>query len=196
MNEVSAVNINTQLMGAVVLDANTARKQGYVTDVLINPDKGTVTALLFRISSGDEHALAPEDFHIHNEANAVIAFGEPVTDLAELRKMSEKGIQSQGELVDSEVVTKDGCLLGRVSEVFLLTEPMLAIYHITSSVWQRSFGGGFYLAGNAPCAYSRAGARLIAPADTRQHVFQSLGESVRAWEQETAAAYRPSETAH
>jgi sporulation protein YlmC with PRC-barrel domain len=187
MNEVSAVNINTQLKGAVVLDANTASKQGNVTDVLINPDNGMVMALLFRTYSGAEHALAPEDFHIHDEASAVIAFGEPVTNPAELRKLLEKGVQAQGELVDSAVVTKDGRLLGRVSGVFLKTEPMRAIYHITSSVWQRRFGGGFYLAGNAPCAYSRAGARLIAPADTRRHIFRSLAESVEAQMQEAVA---------
>jgi sporulation protein YlmC with PRC-barrel domain len=188
MNEVSAVNINTQLKGGVVIDANTARKQGNVTDVLINPDNGVVMALLFRTLSGDEHALAPEAFHIHSEANAVIAFGEPIADPAELRKMLEKGVQAQGELVDSAVVTNDGRLLGRVSGVFLQTEPMRAIYHITSSEWQRLFGGGFYLAGNAPCAYSRAGARLITPADTRQYVFRSLAESIEALMQETAAA--------
>jgi sporulation protein YlmC with PRC-barrel domain len=187
MNGVSAVNINTQLKGAVVIDANTARKQGNVTDVLINPDKGAVMALLFRTPSGGEHALASEDFHIYKEANVVIAFGEPITDPAELRKMLEKGVQAQGELVDSAVVTKDGRLLGRVSGVFLQPEPMRAIYHITSSEWQRLFGGGFYLAGNAPCTYSRAGARLIAPADTRRHVFRSLAESVEAQMQEVAA---------
>jgi sporulation protein YlmC with PRC-barrel domain len=187
MKEVSAVNINTQLKGAVVLDANTRHSQGNVADVLINPEQGMVMALLFRTSSGDEFALAPEDFHIHNEANAVIAFGEPVTDPAELRKMLEKGVQAQGELVDSSVVTKDGRLLGRVSGVFLQTELMRAIYHITSSAWQRRFGGGFYLAGNASCAYSRAGARLITLADTRRHVFRSLAESVEAQMQETAA---------
>jgi len=187
MKEVGAVNINTQLEGAVVLDANTASKLGNVTDVLINLDKGVAMALLFRTSSGAQYALAPKDVHIHTEANAVIAFGEPVTDPAELRKMLEKGVQAQDELVDSAVVTKDGRLLGRLSGVFLQTETMRAIYHITSSEWQRLFGGGFYLAGNVPCAYSRAGARLIAPADTRRHVFRSLAESVEAQMQEAAA---------
>jgi uncharacterized protein YrrD len=187
MKEVGAVNINTHLMGAVVLDANTASKLGNVTDVLINPEKGVAMALLFRTLFGAQYAIAPKDVHIHNEANAVIAFGESVTDPAELRKMLEKGVQAQGELVNTEVVTKDGRLLGRVSGVFLQTEQMRAIYHITSSEWQRLFGGGFYLIGNAPCAYSRAGARLIAPADARRHVFRSLAESIEAQMQEVAA---------
>ncbi len=187
MNEVNAFNINTRLKGMIVLDAITAWKRGYGADIVINPDSGTVMALLFHTSSGDERAIAPEDFLIHKEANAVIIFGEPVTEEAELGKMTEKGIRALGEMVDSEVVTKDGRLLGRVSEVFLQTDPMEVIYHITSSIWQRLFGGGFYLAGNAPCAYSRAGARLIAPADTRRYVFRSLAESVKSRMQETAA---------
>ena len=187
MNEVSVVNINTQLIGAVALEANTTLQLGYVTDIVINPEKGTVMALLFRTSSGDERALAPEDLIIHMKVNAVITIGEPVTDLAELKKLTEKGIRAQGELINSEVVTEDGRLLGSVSDVFLLTDPMRVIYHITSSVWERLFGGGFYFTGNAPCAYSRAGARLIAPADTRQYMYRSLAESVNARIQEMAA---------
>ncbi len=54
MNGVSAIISTKQLRGMVALDADTARKRGYVTDIVINPVKGTVLALLFQTSSGDE----------------------------------------------------------------------------------------------------------------------------------------------
>jgi uncharacterized protein YrrD len=167
MNEGRTVSVTKQLNGTVVLDADTTQKRGYVTDVSINPATGTVLALLFETPTGDEHALAPENFLIHEEAKAVIALGDPVTDRAKLRKMLEKGVRAEGELTGSDAVTKDGRRLGRVTQVFLQTDPMLAIYHITSSIRQRLFGGGLYLAGNAPCAFSRADARLIVPADAK-----------------------------
>jgi sporulation protein YlmC with PRC-barrel domain len=189
MNGISDIISIKRLRGMVALDADTARKWGCVTDIVINPVKGTVMAPLFQTSAGDEYALAPEDFHIHNEANAVIAFGSPVTEQAELTRLLGSGARAEGELVGSDVVTNDGCLLGRVTEVFLQQEPMRAIYHITSSLWQRLFGGGLYLAGNAPFAFSHVGSRLIAPDDAQQqHAFRSLTELVNAWMREAAEA--------
>ena len=189
MDEVSAVKVTEQLKGAVVLDAETAWKRGYVTEVAINPADGTVLALLFRTPAGNEQAFAPEDFLLHKETKTVIGFGYPVSGQDELSQVLEKGVRASDEVVGSDVVTKDGRLLGRVTEILLQTELMQVIYRVESSGWRRLFGAGFYLAGNAPCAFSRVGARLIVPADARrQSAFRSLSESVKEWRQKRAAA--------
>jgi sporulation protein YlmC with PRC-barrel domain len=187
MNEITAIRVTKHLLGKVVLDAETAWKKGVVTDVVINPVEGTVVALLFRAPSGEELALALDGFFINGEATAVIEIGEPMTDPDVLKQAMENGARAEGELVGSDVVTKDGRLLGRVTEVLLQTNPMRVIYQIATSRWQRFFGGGIYLADGAPCAYSRVGARLIAPSDTR-YVFRSLMESVKAGMQKSATA--------
>jgi hypothetical protein len=41
MNEGRTVSVTKQLSGTVVLDADTTRTRGYVTDVSINPATGT-----------------------------------------------------------------------------------------------------------------------------------------------------------
>ena len=94
-----------------------------------------------------------------------------------------------GELLGSDIITRDGELLGRISIVFLQIEPLQAIYYFTSSLRQRFFGGGSYLVGTVPGQYSRIGRRLIVPSDSKKyHIYSSLGESVKAWKQETSAA--------
>ena len=168
MNEVRTVSVTKQLRGTVVLDADTTCRWGYVTDVVINPTTGTVVALFFRTINGDEYALAPEDFLIHREAKVVLALGDPVTDRAQLRMILESGVRAEGELAGSDAVTKYGRRLGRVTQVFIQTAPMRMIYHLTSSIRQRLFGGSLYLTGNAPCEFSRADARLIVPADAKK----------------------------
>ncbi|HKX29929.1 MAG TPA: hypothetical protein VJ302_19720 [Blastocatellia bacterium] len=189
MNGFETVNFTKQLKDTIVLDAATASEVGVVTDLLLDPCQGTALALLFQPPAGKEQALLPENFLVHEDSLAVIAYGETVTDVAESASLLKDGVKAYGELIGSDIVARDGRLLGRIDDVFLRLGPLQAIYHFTSSFRQRLFGGGSYLVGNAPGQYSRIGTRLIVPSDTENfYVFGSLGESVEAWRQETVAA--------
>jgi hypothetical protein len=46
---------------------------------------------------------------------------------------------------------------------------------------QRFFGGGFYIAGNVPHAYSSDGVRMIVPDDTENsRAVESLAEAIQS----------------
>ena len=63
-------------------------------------------------------------------------------------------------------MTEDGNLLRRVGEAYLLPDTFGTVYRVTESTLQRYLGGGFYIAGDLPDAYSHDGIRLIVPAET------------------------------
>ena len=195
MNDFETVNFTKQLKGAIVLDAVSAPELGVVTDLLLDPARGTPLALLIQSLAGREEALFPENFLIHDEPRAVISDGEAVTDEAELANLLNEGVRAGGELIGSDIVARDGKLFGRISKVFLEIAPLRAIYYFTASFRQRFFEDGSYLVGNVPGQYSRIGGRLIVPSDAEKYyIFGSLGESIKAWRQEQAVAesiYRP-----
>jgi uncharacterized protein YrrD len=188
-NDTGTVSLRQDLKGTVVLDAETACKRGYATDVVINPAQGTVLALIFQSPNGQERALAGEDFLIHDKAKAVIAFSDPFADDATLTRALKEGASADLELVGADVVTEDGKMLGRITDVFIQKEPMHVVYRVTTSLWQELFGGGVYLIGNTIRAYSRLGGRLIVPANTKKRLaYRSLADSISAWKRELTAA--------
>lgn len=187
-DDTGTVSLRRDLKGTVVLDAETAHKLGYATDVVINPAQGNVLALIFQSPSGQERALAGEDFLIHDEAKAVIAFGDPFADNATLTRALKEGVSADSELVGADVVTEDGKMLGRITDVFIQTEPMHVIYRVTKSLWQRLFDGGVYLIGNTVRTYSCLGGRLIVPANTKKRLaYRSLADSISAWKRQLTA---------
>ena len=90
--------------------------------------------------------------------------------MAEARRVSEVG---------SNVVTEDGDLLGRISEIFIRVDKPQAVYRITESKIQKLFGRGFFLPGNTALSYAPDGARMIVPADTEErYAASSLAEAL------------------
>jgi hypothetical protein len=84
-------------------------------------------------------------------------------------------------MVGTNVVTEDGKLLGRVGEVHLSLETPRVTYRVAESTLQRFLGGGFYIAGDLPSAYSRDGVRMIVPPDTEErYAAESVDEAFGA----------------
>ncbi len=91
----------------------------------------------------------------------------------------DDGVSVCGDLIGAAAVTTTGKLLGRVSGVYLVEDSLRTIYRISSSRLQRAFGGGFFMAGNLPHAWSQKGSRLIVnTVDSERHLFSSLDETV------------------
>lgn len=167
----SAINIEKQLKGSVVLDAGTAGKLGQVSDAIIHPSRGTVLALLICNNTGIETVLSAQSFVIHDASKAVIALNPPRVEGTEVERILNVGVRAIDELLVAEIVTQDGRLLGKINDIYLQNatlDSLPVIYHITASFWQRLTGGGFYLAGDMPSHYSHPGNRLIVPADAKQ----------------------------
>jgi sporulation protein YlmC with PRC-barrel domain len=188
MRKRNIVDLQQDLVGMTVVDIETSRKYGYPTDVIINPANGTILALLIQSPAGQESALGSDDFLIHEKAKVIVAFSEPVIDKASFQALMNGGVSAKSELLNSDVVTESGKGLGRITKILIQTEPMQPIYLVTKSAWRRLIGGGFYLPGIVAHAYSRVGARLIVPPNTKKRLaYRSLLDSFGAWKRKPTA---------
>jgi sporulation protein YlmC with PRC-barrel domain len=89
------------------------------------------------------------------------------------------GVRALDEMIGSNVVTENGELLGRISEIYIRVDRPQAVYRVTESRIQKLFGGGFFLRGDATRSYARDGARMIVPADTEErYAASSLAEAL------------------
>lgn len=120
--------------------------------------------LVVRTLEGQELALSTKDFFIGKDA--VMATDQARFIVEEAGNSLEGGFPALGEVVGTNVVTEEGKLLGRVSEVHVSLDTPRIIYRVTESTLQKFLGGGFYITGDLPSAYSRDGVRMIVPAET------------------------------
>jgi len=181
-NESRNLNVAKELHGMTVLNAGSGEKLGEVTDALINltqgPTQGQMIGIALRTPEGEMRALATRDFFIG--VDAVMAAKEARFETLGQSEALTGGVPAH-ELVGANIVTEDGKLLGRVSEVYISTEQPQAVYHVAESTLQRFFGGGFYIAGNVPRAYSPDGVRMIVPDDTENsRAVASLAEVIQS----------------
>ncbi len=181
-NESRNLNVAKELKGMTVLNAGSGEKLGEVTDALINltqgPTQGQMIGIALRTPEGEMRALATRDFFIG--VDAVMAAKEARFETLGQSEALTGGVPAH-ELVGANIVTEDGKLLGRISEVYISTEQSQAVYHVAESTLQRFFGGGFYIAGNVPRAYSPDGVRMIVPDDTENsRAVESLAEVIQS----------------
>lgn len=181
-NEARHLNAAKELKGMTVLNAGSGEKLGEVTDALINlaqgPTQGQMIGIALRTPEGEMRALASRDFFIG--VDAVMAAKEARLETLGQSEALTGGVPAH-ELVGINIVTEDGKLLGRVSEVYISTGQSQAVYHVAESTLQRFFGGGFYIAGNVPRAYSPDGVRMIVPDDTENsRAIASLAEVIQS----------------
>jgi sporulation protein YlmC with PRC-barrel domain len=176
MSESKAMSVTKELKGRSILNSGTGERLGEVEDVFIHPTEGRVLGISLRAPDGRAQGFGVRDFLIGPDA--VMVSGDARPELP-----GESGALAEGvtvrELTGTNVVSADGRLLGRVSDVYISLDQPRAAYHVAHSTLQRFFGGGFYLAGDVPRAYAPDGARLIVPEDA-EHRFaaSSLGEAL------------------
>jgi uncharacterized protein YrrD len=184
MDEVNALHVANQLIGMPVIVPGPARKLGQVADAVVHTTEGRALGLVLRSLKGEERLLRADNFFISVTSGVVLAEDELLISSESFEDSLTGGVRVRRDLIGASVVTDAGRLLGRISDVYLLEEQLLTIYRVAGSLLQNLFGGGFFLAGNAPHAWSRSGSRLIVPASTRQHrAASSLAEAVKAFEQ-------------
>jgi sporulation protein YlmC with PRC-barrel domain len=187
MDEIKALHVTNQLIGMPVIVSSLARKLGQVADAVVHPTEGRMLGLVLRSPEGEERLLWADDFFIFGALGAVLVEDDMLTGSESFEDSLTGGVRVRRDLIGASIVTDAGRLLGRVGDVYILEEQLLTIYRVARSLLQDIFGGGFFLAGNAPHAWSRSGSRLIVPADARQHhAASSLAEAIKAIELELA----------
>jgi sporulation protein YlmC with PRC-barrel domain len=166
MAETRTLNLLKELKGRPVLNSGTGQQVGIVEDGWIQPTQGRLLGLILKDNEGQLRSLGVQEFLIGRDA--VMTGSQVHFETAAQSTALREGVSAQ-QLKGVSVVTGDGRLLGRISDIHVDVEQPRIAYHITESTLQRFFGGGYYLPGHAARTFAPDGSRLIVPddADTR-----------------------------
>jgi uncharacterized protein YrrD len=175
--EIRALNVAKDFRGMPLLAADTGAKLGEIRDAIIQPTEGRVTGIVVRTLDGDDLRLRVSDIIIG--VDAVMTSGESFERAGNYSGEMAGGFRAVDEMIGSNVVTEDGDLLGRISEVYIRVDKPQAIYRVAESRLQKFFGRGFFLAGDVARSFAPDGTRMIVPADTEErYAASSLAEAV------------------
>lgn len=156
----ATIDFAKQLSGMAVFVMDTGETLGHVTDAIVDPVTGQLLGITLRTRKGTEPAIATSDFIIASDV--IIAAEGALCEREEL--LGERGSPCAcSELLGASVVTDQGKWVGRVIEIHITVKSPRTVYRVVESGFQAFWGRGFFMPGDAPRAYSRAGARLIVP---------------------------------
>lgn len=173
------LNVARQLRGMPVIAPDDGRRLGLVVDAFVHPAEGRLNGLVFADALGAAHTLAAPDFVLDFPSGVVVALEDVWAP--EDGVVPGEGVLVCREMLNAEVLTRDGQLIGRIADVFIHEANLAAIYRVTTSRWQRWRGGGRYLTSSGPLAWSKTGARLIVPLEAvMQGGCASLEEALRS----------------
>lgn len=157
MNETRVLNITSDLCGRQVRVSGSFERAGVVTDVLVHTTEGRILGLVLRTRTGAERRLAADRLTIGEQ---LVVSTENLLDNTNVDCLAH-GVAARGELLDAEVVTDDGQLLGRVAEVRVSLPDGKVFYKVAPSGISKFFAETFHLPGDLPHAYSASGKRLF-----------------------------------
>jgi hypothetical protein len=175
LREVKTLNVAGNLKGKTVLASVTNLWIGEVVKIFIHPTTGQLALMISQAHEHNIHMLASTALTIENGILRVAAEALRTGSEAEL---IVGGFFALEDILEALVVTDQGRLLGRVSEVHLSVENHLVYYWVVKSEWQRLMGGGFFMAGDVPHSYFQHNRRLIVPANAEnRYGITPLGET-------------------
>ena len=175
--EIRALNVAKDLRGMSLLAVDTGAKLGEIRDAIIQPTEGRVIGVIVRTLDNDELPLGIDDITIGPDA--VMTSWESFEHAGDRSSQMAGGVSAINEMVGSKVVTEDGDLLGRISDIYIRADKTQTVYRITESKIQKFFGGGFFLPGYVTRSYAPDGARIIVPADTEnRYATSSLADAL------------------
>ena len=158
MNSSLTLNVASDLVGRPVFGLGCAQDLGIVTDALIDPGEGRLLGLALKTPNGIERLVLAR----HLDVGQSISIIKNDTMLAADDGVAAEGLFALRELRGANVVTDEGELLGRVSQVELTPNDGRVFYEIAKTpLLRRLFGKVFAIEGNVALSYSRVGARLI-----------------------------------
>ena len=175
--EIRTLDVAKGLRGMPLIAADTGAKLGELRDAIIQPVEGRVMGVIVKTLDGDDLRLRIDDVIIGQDA--VMTSWESFEYAGERSRGMADGVRAVDELIGSNVVTEDGDLLGRISEVYIRADKPLAIYRVAESRLQKFLGKGFFLPGDLARSYSLEGRRMIVPADTEErYAVSSLADAL------------------
>jgi uncharacterized protein YrrD len=171
------LNVAKDLRGMSLLAVDTGAKLGEIRDAIIQPAEGRVMGVVVRTPDDVELRLRTSDIIIGQDA--VMTSRENFEHAGDRAVEMAGGVRALEEVIGSNVVTENGDLLGRISDIYIRVDKPQAVYRVTESRIQKLFGGGFFLPGDVARSYAPDGSRMIVPADTEErYASSSLTEAL------------------
>lgn len=161
MKEISILKNLSQLKKMPVVLPDAGETVGEISDVIIHPTEGTVLGLMLQSIEGVTQAVAASDFFIFGRNNVVVVLENALSDQSGAREKMAGGISVCREAIGASIVTEKGKYIGDVSDIWIVDEPLRAVYQVIESHWQKYFGKGLFISVNLPYAWSRDGTRFI-----------------------------------
>jgi uncharacterized protein YrrD len=152
------------VIGRAVLSVNTANNLGKLSDFAINPGSGELVGLAVQKLDNDYglveysniHSIGPDAIMIEDDQSLLPPDQSPI-----------KGCPlAQSELIGVEVITEEGQIMGKISKVFMQSaDQPVFIYEVSSSLFDKLLGHGFYFPASLARAYSDDGLSLVVTND-------------------------------
>ena len=174
------LNVITELIGSPVVEAETGATLGTVTDVVVHPTGGDITGLLLLTNQSRQAAIATGHYQFKGPERKVCTMLDALLIGNEIELFLGGRVNVCGDLLACEVITREGKLLGLISEAYVaMAQPPQLIYRIAEPGLLRLLRRSFYLAANAPYFYSSVEHRLFVPAlPVARLLCHSLAEAV------------------
>jgi uncharacterized protein YrrD len=144
-----------ELRGLPVIDSQSARRIGIVSDVHVDPSAGRLVALDLQVSGTDAMERIPAERVRRLGHNAVMLKGGYISDNAAPPTMNQDWLDL-GVLVGLEVLADTGDRVGHLADVYLDQDSLsVEAYKLAVPVMERWFGGGNRIAPDVVKACSR-----------------------------------------
>jgi sporulation protein YlmC with PRC-barrel domain len=168
----NGMNFESKLKGMPVLESRTGNKIGLVSDLIVDPSEGKALGLTILRPDKQTCTITPDKFRLGKDAvmaidDACLARGFP-------REFVDGA--SVSRMLGEHMVTEDGHLVGRLRDVHVTPDSLTINYHVIESAVQRWIGGGFYISGVTPQAFSADLKRIIVPSEVKEHARKTLDE--------------------
>jgi uncharacterized protein YrrD len=156
-------NIST-VIGRPVLSVNTANNLGKVSDFAINPGSGELVGLAVQKLDNDYGLVEYSNIHSIGPDAVMI---EDDQALLPPDQSTIKGCPlAQSELIGVKVISEEGQLMGKISKVFMQSaDQPVFVYEVSSSIFDKLLGRGFYFPSSLARAYSDDGTSLVVTND-------------------------------
>jgi sporulation protein YlmC with PRC-barrel domain len=166
MDETRMLKAASELCGRQVRVAGSFETTGVLADLLVHPTEGRILGFVLRTQTGAKRRLAASRLSIGEQ---LVASTEGWLDDANADSLAH-GVGACGELPGAEVVTDDGQLFGRVTDVHVSVPDGEVFYAVSRSGFFKLFAETFQLPGDLPHAYSSPSKRLFLHSNKAEEV--------------------------
>ena len=144
-----------ELRGLPVIDSQSARRIGIVTDLHVDPAGGRLAALDLQVSGTDSMERIPAERVRRLGHNAVMLKGGYISDNAAPAAIDKDWLDLD-VLVGLEVLADTGDRVGHLADIYLDQDSLrVEAYKLAVPVLERWFGGGNRIAPDVVIACSR-----------------------------------------